>query len=76
MDNHPQVFGFVEMQSKTQKNLKFKIVEKTKEKGIKKHRKLPVPTCGPAYDLEGSRAYFKNNRPSWNCGEVGKRLIR
>ena len=38
MDNHPNIFGFCEMQSKVQKNLKFKIVEKTKEKGQKNTR--------------------------------------
>ena len=38
MDNYNTVYGFTEMQSKTQKNLKFKIVEKSKEKGGKKSR--------------------------------------
>ena len=39
MDSNPDIYGFCEMQSKTQKNLKFKIVEKTKEKEPKKHKK-------------------------------------
>ena len=53
MDSNPDIYGFCEMQSKTQKNLKFKIVEKTKEKGTKKTQEVTGSTCGPAYDLEG-----------------------
>ena len=53
MDNYYQIYGFCEMQSKTQKTLKFKIVEKNKEKGKKKTQEVTGSTCGPAYDLEG-----------------------
>ena len=53
MDNYHNIYGFCEMQSKTQKQLKFKIVEKTKEKGQKKTQEVTGSTCGPAYDLDG-----------------------
>jgi len=53
MDDYHDIYGFCEMQSKTQKHLKFKIVEKTKEKGTKKTQEVTGSTCGPAYDLEG-----------------------
>ncbi len=60
MDNNPNIYGFCEMQSKTQKNLKFKIVEKTKEKGSKKTQEVTGSTCGPAYDLEGHIRILKS----------------
>jgi hypothetical protein len=53
MDNYFQIYGFCESQSKNQKSLKFKIVEKSKEKGTKKTQEVTGSTCGPAYDLEG-----------------------
>ena len=59
MDRYHNIYGFCEMQSKTQKNLKFKIVEKTKEKGGKKTQEVTGSTCGPAYDLEGHISILK-----------------
>ena len=60
MDNYNKVYGFCEMQSKTQKNLKFKIVEKIKEKGGKKTQEVTGSTCGPAYDLDGHIAILRD----------------
>jgi hypothetical protein len=54
MDNHPSyLWVSVRCSQKYRKNLKFKIVEKTKEKGTKKTQEVTGSTCGPAYDLEG-----------------------
>ena len=46
MDNYFQIYGFCESQSKNKKNLKFKIVEKSKEKGTKKTQEVTGSTCG------------------------------
>jgi len=60
MESNSDIYGFCEMQSKTQKNLKFKIVEKNKEKGTKKTQEVTGSTCGPAYDLEGHIRILKS----------------